>query len=109
MRTARTRRWSSFVSGKSKLGEHAAHVLLDRALGHPQPMGDAGVRAALGRQREDLPLTLAEPVERVVAGDECRTTSCTRGRVDHRAAFEQAVLERVDEVFYVGDAGLLSR
>ena len=51
---------------QAQLGEDAAHVFLDGALGHPEAVGDARVGAALGRQAEDLALPGAEPIVRVV-------------------------------------------
>jgi hypothetical protein len=49
------------------------HVLLDRPLGDPELMGNAGVRATLGHEREHLPLSRRKDVERVfraAGGDE---------------------------------------
>ena len=40
--------------GQAQLHEDAAHVLLDRSLGHPELAPDARVRATLGHERQDL-------------------------------------------------------
>ena len=68
-----------------QLGQDAAHVLLDGALGHPQLAGDTSVGSAFGHELEDLPLTRRQVAERVcdrARGDELPDQ---RG-VDDRAA-----------------------
>ena len=42
--------------GEAELGEDAGDVLLDRALGDDQALGDGGVAAALGHEGEDVEL-----------------------------------------------------
>ena len=56
-----------------QLGEDAVNVLFDRSLGDPELTRNAGVRAALGHQREHLALAPRQDVERVfdtAGGDE---------------------------------------
>ena len=46
--------------GQPQLAQDAVHVLLDRALGDPETMGDPGVGAALSHQLEHLAFARAE-------------------------------------------------
>jgi DNA-binding NarL/FixJ family response regulator len=48
-----------------ELGQDAADVLLDRALGDEDPAGDAHIGRALGHQGEHLSLTRRQDVERI--------------------------------------------
>jgi hypothetical protein len=79
-------------------------MLLHRALGDPQPPGDAGVGAALGHQGEHLPLPRAEGGKGVVPVTGRHQLGHQR-RVDHRPALGDP-LEGVDELLHVGDAAL---
>ena len=79
-------------------------MLLDRALGHPELTGDAGVRPALRHQREHLALARREHVERVVHAPRGHELPHER-RVDRGAALHDA-LERVGELVHVRDAVL---
>ena len=79
-------------------------MLLDRSLGDPELMGDAGVRAALGHEREHLALARREDVERVVGatgGDELLDERW----IDDRRSLDDP-LERLDELVHVGHAAL---
>src|SRR5215211_4185483 len=53
--------------GEAELAEEAGDVLLDRALGDDQALGDGGIAAALGHQGEDVELAGAERGQRVGA------------------------------------------
>ena len=66
--TASTRRLSSARLRQVELGEDAVGVLADRLLGDEQPGRDRGVRAALGHQRQHLPLAGGEPRQRRAPG-----------------------------------------
>jgi hypothetical protein len=80
------------------------HVLLDRALGDPELMGDAGVRAALRHEREHFPLARREVLERILnaaGGDEL----LDEGRIDDRCAVDDP-LEGLGELVDVRDAAL---
>src|SRR5882757_246905 len=48
-----------------ELGEDAADMLLDRALGHDDPAGDAGIGRAFGHQGEYLVLARRKRIERI--------------------------------------------
>lgn len=68
-----------------ELGENAADMLLDRALGDPQLPSDARVGAALGHQRQYLSLAWAEPGQWVISVA-CSNQFGDEGRIDYRAA-----------------------
>ena len=75
-------------------------MLLDRRLGDPQRVCDAGIGSPFGHEGEYLPLTRREDVEWVV--------STARGyellherRIHHRRSLEDA-LERLDELVDIG-------
>ena len=79
-------------------------MLLDRSLGEPELTGDAGVRAALGHQRQHLAFACREDRERVVASsnlDQCLHET----RVDDRSARRDPP-QRLDELVDVEDAAL---
>src|SRR5207344_29809 len=50
-----------------ELGEDARYVLLDRALGDNEPLGDAGVGSSLRHQRQDLALARGQAIARTAA------------------------------------------
>src|SRR5207244_12866010 len=87
-----------------ELGQDVADVLLDRSLGEPELAGDAGVRAALGHQRQHLALAPSEVRERVIAPP----------RLDQRlhetwiddGSARRDSLQRLDEFVDVQDATL---
>ena len=86
-----------------ELDEDVRDVLLDRALGDDQRLGDRGVRAALGHQPEHLALARGELVERAVVA---RAEQLGDGLgVERRAALGDAA-DGVDELAHVGDAVL---
>ena len=89
---------------ESQLREDRSHVALDRLELEGEPLGDRGIRAALGHQREDLALTRRQLVERRVAA---RAAEQARHdlRVDHRAAGGDAS-HSVGQVVEPGDAFL---
>src|SRR5918996_5642394 len=75
---------------EEELYEDAVHVLLDRALGDPQPPRDAAVGPAFSHQRENLALARRELLERIVGragGDKLDD----QRRVDDRTAAAKAV------------------
>src|SRR6185503_1060097 len=87
-----------------ELAEDVRDVLLDRALGDDEAVGDGVVRAALGHQPDDLSLARRELVEHAAlaaAAEQLRD----RLRVHRRPALGDAA-DRVDELADVGDAVL---
>ena len=70
---------------QSELGEDVPDVLLDRSLGEPELTGDAGVRAALGHERQHLAFARREDGERVVAASSL-DQRLHETRVDDRSA-----------------------
>ena len=95
------------VLGRLRQGElhqDAVDMLLDRALRHPQPTPDAGVRAAFGHQLEDLALARREALERVL-GRTGRQELDDEREVDDRAAAAHAV-EALEELVDVRDPAL---
>src|SRR5262249_32026331 len=85
--------------GQPQLGEDAADVLLDRALGDDEPGCDAVVRVTLRHQCQYLSLPRRQLAERIAAVP-LRDELVDEGRVHDRAAARDP-FERVDEV---GDA-----
>src|SRR3954468_24249864 len=80
------------------------HMIFDRSLGDPQTAADAGVRAALSHQREDLAFAGGEQLEWIVdplSGDELLHET----RVDDRAPSAHA-LQRLEELVDIGHATL---
>jgi AcrR family transcriptional regulator len=95
---------SAVIAGavrKVELAEDAVHVLFHGCLGDPDLPGDPRVRAALGHQRENLPLPGGQHVKRIVArpGANQVLHQC---RVDHHATVGDA-LQRLDELRDVFD------
>ena len=87
-----------------ELGEDRGDVLLDRALGDDQRLGDRRVRAALGHQAEHLALARGQRVERILAAAAAEQQRHDL-RVERRAAAGDAA-HRVGERVHVGDAVL---
>ena len=79
-------------------------MLLDGRLGDPQRVRDTRVRAALGHQREHLPLARRQDVERVAHAARGNELLDERG-IDDRGALDDP-LERVDELLDVRDTAL---
>ena len=79
-------------------------MLLDRRLGDPQRVRDAGIRASFRHQREHLPLPRREYVEWVVSTASGHELLHER-RVHDRRAFDDP-LERLDELVHIGHATL---
>jgi hypothetical protein len=89
---------------QSELGEDAAHVFLDGALGDEEATRDAAVRAALGHQLQHLLLPCGQLGERVVAALQ-REQLLDERRIDDGAAACDA-LHGVREVGDVRHAAL---
>jgi hypothetical protein len=85
-----------------QLDQDAAHVLLHRPLGHPQPAGDPSVGPPLRHQRQHLPLPDAQHPKRVVAAAGDHQLGHQR-RVHPRPAPGDP-LQGVDELLHIGDA-----
>ena len=87
-----------------QLGEDAADVFLDGALGDPEPPCDAGVGASFCHQFEHLAFSRGQRGERVLAPAGGHQLPDQR-RVHDRAASGDP-LQRVQELVHIGDAAL---
>jgi hypothetical protein len=88
-----------------QLHEDALDVLLDRALGDEEPLGDGTIGPALGHGSEDLTLAVGEVVDWIVTGPSTPDQLSHDRRIEGRPSLADA-MHRIRELVQVGNAVL---